>query len=85
VKDVRPLTIALNGPQWLSIRQEVAEISPEGLLRWFVEPSLLTQWWSQEAKVEPHIGGRWEVSWPSMDWMLAGQIVELTSTSLVVS
>jgi uncharacterized protein YndB with AHSA1/START domain len=85
VKDARTLTIVLNGPQWLSIQQEVAGVSPEELLRWFVEPSLLTQWWSQEASVEPCIGGRWELSWPAMDWVLAGQIVEISPISLVVS
>jgi hypothetical protein len=37
------------------------------------------------ASVELHIGGFPEMSWPSMDWTLAGQIVEITPTLLVVS
>ena len=83
--DAQTLTIDLNGPAWLSVQMDIPRVAPHDLLRWFIEPALLTQWWSQEAAVDPHIGGRWELRWPAMEWVLAGQIAEITPTSLVVS
>jgi len=77
--------IALDGPDWLVVSQPGDRIAPQDLLRWLVEPELLTRWWGQEATVDPEIGGRWEVRWPAMGWTLRGQIAELTATSLVVS
>lgn len=83
--DVPALTVELNGPQWLTIRQDIPCTGPENLLRWFLDPDLLTRWWSQDATVEPIVGGRWTIAWPSLERVLDGQIAAISATSLVVS
>jgi uncharacterized protein YndB with AHSA1/START domain len=85
VAKTQDITVEIDGPHWLVVSQDLAVTSPEEVLRWFVEPGLLTQWWGQEANVEPEIGGRWEVCWPAMEWTLRGRIAELSATSLIVS
>lgn len=81
----RGLTIDLDGPQWLVVHQDISGISPQELLRWFIDPSLLKQWWAPAVTVDPVIGGTWEMAWPSLARVLTGQIVEMTPTSLIVS
>jgi len=79
------ITVEVDGPDWLVVSQPFDGIAPEDLVRWFVEPELLTRWWGQEATVEPEIGGCWEVCWPAMGWTLRGEIAELTARSLIVN
>ena len=82
---LRKLSVDLDGPQWLVVHQVFSGISPEGLMRWFIDPSLLNRWWAPAVTVAPVVGGTWEMAWPSLSRVLTGQIVELTPTSLIVS
>lgn len=79
------IRIELDGPTWLRLSTDFDAISPEDLLRWFVEPERLTRWWGQEAHVDAEVGGLWQVGWPAMGWTLNGQIVDVSETTLVVS
>ena len=49
-------------------------ISAETLFDWFTKPELLTQWWAQEATVEPQTGGAYHLHWPSIDKHLLGTV-----------
>lgn len=77
--------IIVDGPAWLEIERSFPGIAPVELLRWFVEPELLLHWWGQEATIEPRAGGRYEVSWPSMNWTKRGQIAMFNDDTLVFS
>lgn len=39
----------------------------------FTEPDLLLQWWPPVAKVDLRSGGRYELTWPAMNWALSGR------------
>jgi uncharacterized protein YndB with AHSA1/START domain len=79
------LRIDQDGPTWLRLGVELANVRPEDALQWFVQPVLLARWWSPEATVDPVEGGRWEMGFPQMGATLNGEIAELTPASLIVS
>ncbi len=49
------------------------QFSAIDLFAYFTQPDLLTQWWPQEVVTEPHPGGRYQLSWPAMNWQLFGE------------
>lgn len=81
----RAVVVELDGPDWLLLRQEIAGHPAEDVLRWHVEGPRLTQWWSREAEVLLRVGGCYKLRWPTMGWVLTGQIVDITPVSLVIS
>lgn len=80
--DVR---IRLDGPTWLVVETILKGVDSADTLRWFVEPNLLARWWGEEHIIEPAPGGRYEVSWPGMNWTMRGQVLMCNHTQLVYS
>lgn len=62
----------------LMITAEYQGIGPEELFGYWTQPQLLTQWWPQEAEIDPQVGGEYHLCWPGMDWHLRGRYYELT-------
>lgn len=52
--------------------------SRQEIFDYWVTPTLLTQWWPEEAEVLPGKGGNYKFSWPSMGWVLQGKYVEFS-------
>ncbi len=77
--------IRLDGPTWLVVETILEGVDSADTLRWFVEPNLLARWWGEENVIEPVPGGRYEVSWPGMNWTMRGQILMCNHTQLVYS
>lgn len=79
------LAVETNGPTWLRLTCDVEGAVPEQVVRWFVEPPLIAQWWMAEATVEPRPGGSWVMAFPQIGKCLRGEIAEISPTSLQVS
>jgi uncharacterized protein YndB with AHSA1/START domain len=79
------LVVETNGPTWLRLAWDVGDVAPEHILRWFVEPPLIAQWWAAGATVEPRAGGPWVMAFPQVGKCLRGEIAEISPTSLHVS
>lgn len=60
------------GNDVLVVRSEYPGMTPEALFRYWIDLALLTQWWPEEAEVDPREGGSYVFSWPKMDWRLRG-------------
>jgi uncharacterized protein YndB with AHSA1/START domain len=65
-----------SGPEQLIVTSFYKRIAPAELFRHWTQPELLTQWWPAEAELEPRMGGRYCLSWPSMSWHLRGIYTE---------
>jgi uncharacterized protein YndB with AHSA1/START domain len=50
---------------------------PENVYSYWVDSELITQWWPPVAEIDPVIGGRFHLHWPSNDWALRGIITRL--------
>lgn len=66
------LTQLPSSPEILLIEAGFPSITPDTLFRYWTEPALLTQWWPQEAEVEPRVEGAYHLIWPAMDRHLRG-------------
>ena len=40
--------------------------TPQELFDYWVTPSQVTQWWPEEAKINPGVGGDYCFTWPTM-------------------
>lgn len=60
----------------LVVTCEHPHLPPDALFRYWIEPDLLRLWWTPEASVEPRIGGKYILRWPTMDWTLRGAITQ---------
>ena len=60
----------------LVLRGEFSGFTPNTLFAYWTEPDLLNLWWSELAKVEPTIGGRYDLYWPERLWHLYGSYME---------
>ena len=77
--------VVQDGPDWLVIAMDVPQFAPPEVLEWFVDASLLNQWWGEEALIEPRPGGRYQVVWPGMDWTMRGTVALVTVDTLAYS
>lgn len=78
-------SVARNTNAWIEVTQSFAEIQPDELITWFVEPAKIARWWGPRSTVEPWAGGKWDIEFPQMDTTLTGEIAEITPTRLMVS
>ena len=39
----------------------------------FVQPELLKYWWPEQAVTDPQVGGKYNFTWPDMNWELHGE------------
>jgi uncharacterized protein YndB with AHSA1/START domain len=61
-----------SNPDQLVVTTFFSGKSPHDLFRHWTQPTLLKQWWPQEAALDPREGGEYHLSWPGMDWNLRG-------------
>ncbi|MFC1851802.1 SRPBCC domain-containing protein [candidate division CSSED10-310 bacterium] len=61
----------------IHLKIQCAHLSPEKVFSYWIEPELLTKWWPQEAEIEVKAGGKFHLSWSTMNWHLRGTIVTL--------
>lgn len=57
----------------LILTAEFPQLTPNDLFDYFTQPELLVKWWPQQAETDPQPGGRYQLSWPAMDWQLFGE------------
>lgn len=62
-------------PNVLVMSCDYPDRTPEQLFAQWTEPALLTQWWPQEAEIEPCAGGAYHLAWPRQDWHLVGDYI----------
>ncbi len=55
----------------------VVGASPEDVFDAFVRADRITQWWGDEAALDPVVGGAYEVRWPAMEWTVRGTYTEV--------
>jgi uncharacterized protein YndB with AHSA1/START domain len=60
----------------LLVEGHFSGFSPQELFDHWVTPSLLVQWWPQEAHVQAGVGGNYRFFWPDMGWELTGEYKE---------
>lgn len=56
----------------LIIEAVFPDTNTEKVFNYWTQPALLQKWWSQEAEIEPWNGGRYHLSWSTMNWHLRG-------------
>ncbi len=56
----------------------VIDRSPATVWKAFTDAETLATRWSQEATVDPVVGGEIVARWPAMDWTMRGRYTELT-------
>ena len=56
----------------LVIEANFLTVSPYALFDYWTQPSLLQQWWPQNAEIDQRVGGSYHLSWPQMNWHLRG-------------
>lgn len=61
-----------SGHEILLVEAVFPTVNPQTLFRYWTEPTLLQQWWPQEAELQPQAGGVNHFSWPQMNWHLRG-------------
>ena len=61
-----------SGPNILLVEADFPAASPLTVFDYWTQPTLLQQWWPQEAELEPRAGGVYHLSWPQMNWRLRG-------------
>ncbi len=66
------LAEVLSGNDVLVVEGEYPNVTPATLFRYWTEPTLLKQWWPEEAEIDPREGGAFVLSWPKMEWRLRG-------------
>ena len=64
------------GADHMIVTAELPLLSPTQAFAACTTPELITQWWPQEAEIEPKLGGHYRLRWPSMNWELFGQFTE---------
>ena len=71
------------GSDTLIVQGDFEAFSPQELFDYWITPSLLVQWWPEEAEVNPCEGGPFKFSWPSMNWVLQGNYKEIVPAERV--
>jgi uncharacterized protein YndB with AHSA1/START domain len=64
-----------SGLETLLIEVDFFSISPLTVFSYWIEPTLLQQWWPQQVELQPHVGGFYHLSWPQMNWHLRGHYI----------
>jgi uncharacterized protein YndB with AHSA1/START domain len=57
----------------LKLSANFPQFTPDTLFRYWVEPQLLSKWWSPEAEISPKVGGTYHLAWQSMNLHLRGE------------
>jgi uncharacterized protein YndB with AHSA1/START domain len=57
----------------LVVEADYPGVTATALFDYWTQAALLTQWWPQEAEIEPCVGGAYHLAWPAMAWHLRGQ------------
>lgn len=82
----QPYAVTMQGPHWLSMKIILEGITPTEALTWFMQPDKLRQWWGpQDITINPVPGGAYVLGWPTMGWVMRGEIVNMSDTHLVYS
>jgi uncharacterized protein YndB with AHSA1/START domain len=69
-----PAIVQIDSPASVLILQaDFPQFTPEELFDYFTQAELLKCWWPQHAITEPRIGGKYQLSWPDMNWDLTGE------------
>ncbi len=63
--------------QRIEIRGVIVGASPAEVFDAFVRADRITQWWGDEAALDPVEGGTYEVRWPAMEWTVRGRYTEV--------
>lgn len=79
------IEVVLDGPDWLVVAMDLDGVEPAAVLPWFVDATLLNQWWGEEALIEPRPGGLYQVNWPAMAWTMRGTVALVTPDTLAYS
>ena len=56
----------------LLVEADFFAVTPHTLFDYWTQPTLLQQWWPQEAELVLQVGGAYHLSWPQMNWHLRG-------------
>lgn len=56
----------------LLVEADFPLVTPHTLFDYWVEPTLLQQWWPQEVEIMPQVGGIYHLFWSQMNWHLRG-------------
>ena len=68
-----PLTEVKATNDTLILTGDFSAFSSGAMFDYWTKPELLTQWWPEQAEVEPQQGGAYHMMWPKMNWLLRGQ------------
>ncbi len=75
--NIEPTVRQVTGPaSKVQFEAEFPMAAPSRLFDYLTQPDLLIQWWPQAADVEPRVGGRYQLAWPAMEWVLSGEYSE---------
>ncbi|MBA3945810.1 MAG: SRPBCC domain-containing protein [Herpetosiphonaceae bacterium] len=47
-------------------------VEAQVVFAYWTQPTLLQQWWPEEAEIKAELGGAYHLSWPAMHWNLRG-------------
>lgn len=67
-----------SGNDRIIVQGHFSGFTQQELFDHWVTPSLLTQWWPEEAEVMPGMGGNYCFRWPTMGWELKGEYKDFT-------
>ena len=72
-----------SGARRLQLSGILEDSNPGDVYRSFIEPDRICQWWADESELDPLVGGRLIVRWPSMGWTMRGRYTELVPDRLI--
>ncbi len=56
----------------LVVAIQIGNVTPDLIFACWVMPQLLAHWWSPKAVVDPRLGGRYSLTWPTLKQTLQG-------------
>ncbi len=72
-----------SGPEILVLEADFPSTIPAALFDYWTEPTLLQQWWPDEAEIQSRQGGAYHLSWPEMNWHLRGHYTAFEPAKLL--
>lgn len=73
--DVAGVVRQIASPRNVLVMTSDYDRTAQRLFAQWTDPTLLTQWWPQEAEIEAHAGGSYHLAWPRQDWHLVGSYI----------